>query len=141
MASWVRSPEELAGFLGGTENWPLSGEALLDAIEKPEVTAWTAVATSAPEPVLGHIERVKVSEQEARLVRVILAPSARGKGLARELVEAAIAELENDGFARASLFVVPGNDAAERAYRASGFAEEPSPHPVWKRMTRALAPR
>jgi ribosomal protein S18 acetylase RimI-like enzyme len=140
LLSWVRDAEELYLFSGGSLSWPVD-EAQLDALQqRPGTTEWTAVTGDGER--IGHLATVAIGDREARLARVIVAPTFRGRGLARPMVEAALRMLRTHGRTELALHVVPGNEPALRTYRSLGFAETaPNPaHPEFLRMRLALPP-
>ena len=63
----------------------------------------------------------KENEPAAYLSRVAVSRSAQGKGLAKELMRRAMAEMKAQGIKTARYLVSPGNEAAMRAYRALAF--------------------
>lgn len=60
-------------------------------------------------------------EKRAHLVRVALAPEARGVGLAKPLLRAAADIARSGGAERLTLNVYGSNGPAQRAYEAAGF--------------------
>jgi [ribosomal protein S18]-alanine N-acetyltransferase len=68
----------------------------------------------------------RLAAGEAELLRVAVAPEARGRGLARQLIAAGCERLRAAGVASCHLEVRPGNASALAAYRALGF--EPCGH-------------
>ena len=87
-----------------------------------------------------------VEGDAVELVSMWVAPSARGTGLGRSLVERVVEWTADDtGAARVDLWVVRGNDAAQALYERMGFAVtddvQPLPSDPCKdeiRMTRRL---
>ena len=63
----------------------------------------------------------KENEPAAYLSRVAVSRSAQGKGLAKELMRRAMAEMKARGVKTVRYLVSPGNEAAMRAYRALAF--------------------
>ena len=63
----------------------------------------------------------KENEPAAYLSRVAVSRSAQGKGLAKEMMRRAMAEMKARGMKTACYLVSPGNEAAMRAYRALAF--------------------
>jgi translation initiation factor 4G len=89
------------------------------------------------------------SEGEAWTIEnVATAPEFRGRGLAGQLIAAALERGREAGFAAAQISFLIGNDPAERAYAKAGFRQaEERRHPDFaaavgapglKRFTRAL---
>ena len=73
----------------------------------------------------GEIERfdcwAKENEPAAYLSRVAVSRAAQGRGLAKDLMRYAMAEMKAQGMKTARYLVSPGNGAAMRAYRALAF--------------------
>jgi [ribosomal protein S18]-alanine N-acetyltransferase len=61
---------------------------------------------------------------ESELLTIATAPARRGEGLARQLIEAAIPALAEDGKTRLLLDVAEDNAPARRLYVRLGFAED-----------------
>ena len=59
--------------------------------------------------------------REAELLRIAVAPEARGRGLGRALLEACQRELAEEGLAQLFLEVRPTNLAAIRLYERCGW--------------------
>lgn len=59
---------------------------------------------------------------EAELIRIAVAPAARGRGLGRALLMASQRDLAADGMDRLYLEVRPSNEAAVRLYEACGWS-------------------
>ncbi|WP_243286604.1 GNAT family N-acetyltransferase [Geothrix terrae] len=59
---------------------------------------------------------------EAELIRIAVAPAARGRGLGRALLMTSQRELAADGMDRLYLEVRPSNEAAVRLYEACGWS-------------------
>ncbi|MFH1059845.1 MAG: ribosomal protein S18-alanine N-acetyltransferase [Pseudomonadota bacterium] len=60
---------------------------------------------------------------EAQIQNLAVDPSARGRGVARALLGAALAEVKRRGATWASLEVRPSNAAARRLYAGQGFVQ------------------
>jgi GNAT superfamily N-acetyltransferase len=74
------------------------------------------------EPVcVGGIKRLPDGACEIK--RMYVVPQARGRGLARELLEALEGEARSLGYELARLDTGPRQPHAERMYRAAGYAE------------------
>ncbi len=61
---------------------------------------------------------------QAEILTIAVRPEARRRGIARQLIEAAVAEAERRQAKSMFLEVADGNDAARALYQALGFAEE-----------------
>jgi ribosomal protein S18 acetylase RimI-like enzyme len=59
---------------------------------------------------------------EAEVAEVYVRPEARGRGLATQLVQAAVGIFSARAVTFASVWTHPSNEAAVRLYRAAGFA-------------------
>lgn len=63
-----------------------------------------------------------VPEQTGEVPAIYVDPSVMGKGVGRELLEEATAELRLAGFSRATLWVLEANERARRFYENEGWA-------------------
>jgi ribosomal-protein-alanine N-acetyltransferase len=70
---------------------------------------------------LGGYACFRVGAGEAELLRVAVAPEARGRGIARQLIAAGFERLRAAGVASCFLEVRPGNASALAVYHALGF--------------------
>jgi GNAT superfamily N-acetyltransferase len=62
------------------------------------------------------------AEGTGEVPAIYVEPSAMGKGVGRELLEEATAELRLAGFTRATLWVLEANERARRFYENEGWA-------------------
>jgi [ribosomal protein S18]-alanine N-acetyltransferase len=100
---------------------PAWSQALL-ASELEQATAMMLVAASASHrEVLGYASFRRVG-RESELLRVAVAPNARGRGIGRRLVEAGLARLRGEGVTTCFLEVRPSNTPALALYERLGFA-------------------
>lgn len=88
--------------------------------------AWKGLAAHEalwviPEVAFARWSRVP-GAGEAELLRIAVAPEARGGGLGRVLLEACQRDLAAEGIARLFLEVRPGNASAIRLYEACGWS-------------------
>jgi ribosomal-protein-alanine N-acetyltransferase len=72
-------------------------------------------------PVSGYA-CFRLGAGEAELLRIAVAPAARGRGIAKRLLAAGLERLRAAGVASCYLEVRPGNASALAVYRALGFA-------------------
>ncbi len=82
--------------------------------------------------ILGCIAVVKVDQGAGQIRWFLLRPEARGKGLGRLLLEAALAYARDEGLSALHLWTFADLDAAIHLYRAYGFAlTEEATHAIW----------
>jgi putative acetyltransferase len=77
--------------------------------------------------VLGTCAVVPASESDAEIVKLVVAPAARGQGLGRRLVEACLAHARNQGFRRIVLLSSTRLGMALKLYESLGFEHRPLP--------------
>jgi len=87
--------------------------------------AWTGLAPhealwGIPESAFARWSRVPAAG-EAELLRIAVAPEARGRGLGRQLLEACQRDLAAEGLGLLFLEVRPTNTPAIRLYEACGW--------------------
>lgn len=86
---------------------------------------WIAEAAGGPgeaEPrILGCIAIVEASETEAQLRWFLVHPAARGRGLGKRLLKAAVEFCRQSGYGSIFLFTVSPLASAARLYAAEGF--------------------
>jgi ribosomal protein S18 acetylase RimI-like enzyme len=110
-------------------------------------TNHVVVATEAERWVGLAVGSHAVGDRVAHVYAMWVEPSARGRGLGRELVEAVAAWALERGADDLELGVTEGNAAAEALYRAAGFTEtgvvEPlrAGSPLTLRVLRRSLPR
>lgn len=74
-------------------------------------------------PGRGCVALRRVDDDTCELKRLYVRPAARGTGLGRALVEAALARARELGYRRVLLDTTPGMEAAHELYRRLGFRE------------------
>lgn len=89
---------------------------------------------------------VIATDSGREMVAVWVAPDARGRGVIEALIDAAVSWAREQGDGRIGLWVVEGNERAERAYARYGFTRTGRSQPVPGRpdeieMTYALTRR
>jgi len=91
---------------------PQPGSATFVGLVDNEVVGFATVGASYSE------------EGEGELYAIYVDPSSWGTGAGRALIERAEASLRESGFATALLWVLEGNERAERFYRAGGWERD-----------------
>lgn len=94
---------------------------LRERLSDPETLIWVAVCAGRPS---GQLRLTRLDERTAE-VHIAIAPAARGRGLAREVLIRAGA-LCTDAWpavARLRARILPENESSLRAFRAAGFQE------------------
>ena len=128
-----RIPDEasLVQWAGPGLSFPLDA-AQLEAIvaessgEQPRRLTWMARPAASLAETIGHFQIAYDRRCDpATLARVILAPQARGRGLANSLVRLAVDEaFVDENVFRLELNVYDFNTPAIRAYERVGFVQE-----------------
>jgi GNAT superfamily N-acetyltransferase len=96
----------------GLERTPRPGSATFVALVADEIVGFATVGASPSEEGTGELYAIYVD------------PSSWGTGAGRALIERAEASLRDSGFQSALLWVLAGNERAERFYRAAGWAHD-----------------
>jgi GNAT superfamily N-acetyltransferase len=91
---------------------PRPGSATFVALVEDEVVGFATVGASHSEDGSGELYAIYVD------------PSRWGDGAGRALIERAEASLRESGFPEALLWVLEGNERAERFYRAGGWVHD-----------------
>ncbi|MER5620002.1 GNAT family N-acetyltransferase [Streptosporangium sp. NPDC002544] len=118
VACWPTSSREVAMWCGRQE-FPLPAQVVADWQRGEDVRAHLLVEGRDP---LGYGELwLDAEEDEVELARIIVAPSARGRGIGRELVRGLTALAWETGHANVFMRVHPDNDRALRCYRGAGY--------------------
>ena len=91
---------------------PRPGSATFVALVEEEVVGFATVGASYSEDGTGELYAIYVD------------PSSWGHGAGRALIERAEASLRESGFPSALLWVLEGNERAERFYRAAGWEHD-----------------
>jgi GNAT superfamily N-acetyltransferase len=96
----------------GLGRTPRPGSATFVALVDDEVVGFATVGASHSEDGTGELYAIYVD------------PSRWGDGAGRALIERAEASLRESGFPEALLWVLEGNERAERFYRAAGWEHD-----------------
>ncbi len=94
-----------------------------DAATGPDSTLYLAVDQSGQDIGMVASIRNAVEPSTAELISMWVAPGARGSGAGAALVLQVIDWASESGYRNIELWVVRGNDSAERLYRKLGFTE------------------
>jgi GNAT superfamily N-acetyltransferase len=96
----------------GLARTPRAGSATFVATADDEIVGFATVGASSSE------------EGSGELYAIYVHPTAWGTGAGRALIERAEESLRSVGFERAMLWVLNGNERAERFYRAAGWEHD-----------------
>ena len=96
----------------GLARAPRPGSATFVALVEEEVVGFATVGASYSEEGTGELYAIYVD------------PSSWGRGAGRALIERAEASLRESGFPKALLWVLQGNERAERSYRAAAWEHD-----------------
>ncbi|MQA98489.1 MAG: GNAT family N-acetyltransferase [Streptosporangiales bacterium] len=125
LISWIAGPDELTMWGGPGMRWPLDVTQLAayGAQSGDRLRIWTVMHGGKP---AGHASMsAGVNRWTARLGRVLVAPHARGRGVAQAMVrEAQRVAFDDLGVHRLGLGVYAHNDAARHVYERLGFVRE-----------------
>ncbi|MEV8136835.1 GNAT family N-acetyltransferase [Microbacterium aurantiacum] len=122
IVGWIPDAAALYLFTGPRMTWPLTTEELGTMNADENFTAWVALGEGAR--LVGHFD-LTVVDRTARLGRVVIDPSQRGRGMGRELVGLVIETARAVGADELRLNVIANNVPAVRAYEGVGFRTLP----------------
>lgn len=141
VARWPASAAEVALWCG-LHDFPVTAHVVAGWQLDADVRGHVLVEAEGDTPIGTPVGYGEVwcdeAEGEAELARIIVAPSARGRGVGRRLVRGLAEQAIRLGYAEIFMRVHPGNAAALRCYRGAGFlpvdpalaAEWNAPQPV-----------
>lgn len=128
-------PEHAARYESLNRAWLVEHD-LLEAADEPQLTrpneaiidrgGAILVATDGNE-VIGTCAIVPHETGEFELVKLAVAPSARGQGIGRQLIDACLALARERGATRVDLLSSTKLGAALRLYERAGFRHAPLP--------------
>ena len=107
----------------GLARTPRPGSATFVAVSDHEVIGFATVGACDSEEGTGELYAIYVD------------PSSWGTGAGRSLIERSERSLRDAGFARALLWVLEGNERAERFYRAAGWEHDGEKEDVFQGAT------
>ena len=122
---WVTTEEQMILWSGTMFTWPLTEPVLAATAISPYRSSWIGDDPQTGTPV-GHISlSVNHLHRGGRISCVLIAPSARGRGLGAELVDALLGVAFDElKLHRVGLGVFAHNTAAVRLYERLGFVRE-----------------
>lgn len=126
VASWVRSRRECGQWAGSRFEYPLDLDALPAQLH---LDTTQSVCLFDGHDLVAFGQLLAADRERLHLMRLIVNPSARGKGFGRSLVGELLRRAHDGGYARVSLNVDRGNPVAIALYESVGFqrAERPAP--------------
>ena len=124
VASWITSARDCALWAGWRVRFPIGLELLPTAIEFSEMNA---VSLFDGESLVAFGQLVAQEERRGHLARIIVSPSARGKGFGKVLVKALLEKARADSYEQISLNVDQSNLPAIALYSKLGFHEAVPP--------------
>ena len=107
----------------GLSRTPRPGSATFVATVDGETVGFATVGASQSEDATGELYAIYVH------------PSSWGDGAGRALIEQSEQSLRDSGFAQALLWVLDGNERAERFYRAAGWERDGEKEDVFQGAT------
>ncbi|MBM3121700.1 MAG: GNAT family N-acetyltransferase [Chloroflexi bacterium] len=125
----IDTPEALMQWAGPLFTFPLDEAQLegyrLSARQQPPAARRIYTVCLAGDEAVGHIELNEIDGHSARLCRVLIDPSRRGRGLGRAMVRQALhIAFDELRLERVDLGVFDFNTEAIRCYQAEGFVRE-----------------
>lgn len=134
LLTWVNSSNELRDWAGPNARYPCTAQTLeYDLFSK----GWPSYALVSVDHDLLGFGQYYSRLNRCHLCRLIVAPSYRGNGLARELIDGiSSAARRMSMLESSSLFVYESNVAAINAYKKLGF--KPIDYPAEDRMENCL---
>lgn len=123
VASWITSVRECERWAGQRVRFPIDLEQLPATIELSETNAFSLVDG---ERVVGFGQLLARDGGRGHLARIIVSPSARGRGLGARIVERLLDRARAASYRQLSLYVDRGNLPATTLYARFGFREATS---------------
>lgn len=107
----------------GLSRMPQPGSATFVALAEDGIVGFATVGASHSEDGMGELYAIYVD------------PTRWGHGAGRALIERAEMSLRDSGFPEALLWVIDGNERAERFYRAAGWTRDGEKEDVFQGAT------
>ena len=123
---WVDTPEMLLQWAGPTFDYPLNKDQLTSYLHTPDQQSYTAIDKSSGD-MIGHIVlgRIDKRNNQARIGKVFVSPSFRGRGVAEEMVRHILAIAFDDlNLHKVTLGVFDFNHPAIHCYQKVGFKKD-----------------
>ena len=121
LKNWFQSPKAL-NFVSPNLSFPFKFKKWVSVSYAEMVEKITTIVLKQDDWIIGHIS-MKVTEDNAHLFHLFIAPSHRKCGLATKLVNAIENQGKNLGCKTFSLNIVPKNDIAKKLYEKLGYKE------------------
>ena len=123
LKNWFQSPKTL-NFVSPSLSFPFKFKKWVSNSYADIVNKTTTIVFKLDDWIIGHIS-MRVSEDNAHLFHLFIAPSNRKCGLATKLVNAIENQGKILGCKTFSLNVVPKNNIAKKLYEKLGYKEIP----------------
>lgn len=120
LVSWIPHAEFNLLWGGPTYQWPIDEQQISTQLKSEDVSPYLLLDEDKP---IGYIDVVKVSDEEFRLCRILIANStSRGKGYGTRLIEMAMEKTVLECGAKVfELGVYERNTQARHCYEKLGF--------------------
>ena len=123
LKNWFQNPKAL-NFVSPTLSFPFKFKKWVSVSYADTVDKTTTIVLKLDDWIIGHIS-MRISEDNAHLFHLFIAPSNRKCGLATKLVNAIENQGKILGCKTFSLNVVPKNNIAKKLYEKLGYKEIP----------------
>ncbi|MBA2176370.1 GNAT family N-acetyltransferase [Halobacillus locisalis] len=126
LIKWADTPEILLQWAGPTFDFPLNNDQLFSYLHTPDQQSYTAIDDSTGDRI-GHIVlgRIDKRNNQARIGKVFVSPSFRGRGVAEEMVRQTLTIAFDDlNLHKVTLGVFDFNHPAIRCYQKVGFKKD-----------------
>jgi ribosomal protein S18 acetylase RimI-like enzyme len=123
VASWIATAHDCELWAGWRVGFPIDSERLPHALEFSETNSFCLMS----ERELVAFGQIVPKASRAHLARLIVKPSARGKGHGRTFVRGLLERIGQEPFERVSLNVDASNLPAIALYLGLGFRDAPRP--------------
>jgi RimJ/RimL family protein N-acetyltransferase len=132
LKNWFQSPKTL-NFVSPSLSFPFKFKKWVSNSYADIVNKTTTIILKEDDWIIGHIS-MRVSEDNAHLFHLFIAPSNRKCGLATKLVNAIENQGKILGCKTFSINVVPKNNIAKYIYEKLGYKETQQSQSKWIKM-------